>query len=49
MHQAAQCVQRCPVDAIPSLPHQKHKINTEMCIKCDACRQVCPVNAVVVK
>ncbi len=43
------CVQRCPVDAIPFLPHQKHVINAELCIKCDACRQVCPVEAVVVK
>ena len=43
------CVQRCPVDAIPFLPHEKHIINQDLCIKCDACRQVCPVNAVVVK
>jgi NADH-quinone oxidoreductase subunit F len=43
------CAQRCPVDAIPFQPLEKHMIKTDLCIKCDSCRQVCPVNAVVVK
>ncbi|HZH71516.1 MAG TPA: NADH-ubiquinone oxidoreductase-F iron-sulfur binding region domain-containing protein, partial [Mariniphaga sp.] len=40
------CVQKCPVGAIPFTPHQKHSINTELCIKCDSCRAVCPENAI---
>jgi ferredoxin len=37
------------VDAIPFTPHEKHSINTELCIKCDACRAVCPEDAIDVK
>ena len=40
------CAQRCPVDAIPSIPYHKHKINDEICIRCDTCRQVCPSGAI---
>jgi NADH-quinone oxidoreductase subunit F len=40
------CAQRCPVDAIPSIPYHKHKINDEICIRCDTCRQVCPSDAI---
>lgn len=43
------CAQKCPVDAIPFTPHQKHVINNELCIKCDACRLDCPVDAIDVK
>ncbi|MDA3817543.1 MAG: NAD(P)H-dependent oxidoreductase subunit E [Prolixibacteraceae bacterium] len=43
------CVQKCPVDAIPFTPHEKHSIDNEICIKCDSCRQVCPVDAIDVK
>jgi len=43
------CSQKCPVDAIPFAPHQKHEINQELCIKCDSCVQVCPEKAIDVK
>ena len=43
------CVQKCPVDAIPFTPHEKHSIDIELCIKCDACRAACPVDAIDVK
>ncbi len=43
------CVQKCPVDAIPFTPHEKHSIDPELCIKCDACRAACPVDAIDVK
>jgi NADH-quinone oxidoreductase subunit F len=43
------CVQKCPVDAIPFTPHEKHSIDIELCIKCDSCRAVCPVDAIDVK
>ena len=43
------CAQKCPVDAIPFTPHQKHTINNELCIKCDACRLDCPVDAIDVR
>lgn len=43
------CSQKCPVDAIPFTPHEKHSIDTEKCIKCDSCRAVCPVEAIDVK
>lgn len=40
------CAQRCPVDAIPSTPYQRHVVNMEKCTRCDSCRRVCPSNAV---
>ncbi len=43
------CAQKCPVDAIPFDPHNKHIIDTEACIKCDTCRLVCPEDAVIKK
>ncbi|MFA9388406.1 MAG: NAD(P)H-dependent oxidoreductase subunit E [Prolixibacteraceae bacterium] len=43
------CVQKCPVNAIPFTPHEKHSINLDLCIKCDSCVQVCPVDAIDVK
>ncbi len=43
------CVQKCPVDAIPFTPHEKHSIDPELCIKCDSCRSACPVDAIDVK
>jgi NADH:ubiquinone oxidoreductase subunit F (NADH-binding)/Pyruvate/2-oxoacid:ferredoxin oxidoreductase delta subunit len=42
------CAQKCPVDAIPLLPFQKHEIIEERCTRCDACRQVCPTGAVII-
>ncbi len=43
------CVQKCPVDAIPFTPHEKHSINNELCIKCGSCIAACPVDAIDVK
>ncbi|NLF38878.1 4Fe-4S binding protein [bacterium] len=40
------CAQRCPVDAIPMKPYERHVINTTICTQCDTCRQICPVQAV---
>ncbi|MBN1561616.1 4Fe-4S dicluster domain-containing protein, partial [candidate division KSB1 bacterium] len=40
------CAQKCPVNAIPMLPYQKHEIVQADCTKCDTCLQVCPVGAV---
>lgn len=42
------CAQKCPSDAIPITPYQKHEIIQDKCTKCDTCRQVCPNGAVVV-
>ncbi|MFC1583029.1 NADH-ubiquinone oxidoreductase-F iron-sulfur binding region domain-containing protein, partial [Planctomycetota bacterium] len=43
------CSQRCPAEAIPMTPYEKHIIDAEKCIRCDTCRQVCPVDAVEVR
>jgi NADH-quinone oxidoreductase subunit F len=43
------CAQKCPVDAIPMTPYQRHEIDQELCTKCDSCRQVCPANAIELK
>jgi NADH-quinone oxidoreductase subunit F len=43
------CSQKCPVNAIPFAPHEKHEIDQELCIKCDSCVQVCPYEAIDVK
>lgn len=43
------CAQKCPVDAIPFTPHEKHSIDIEQCIKCDSCVQVCDYDAIDVK
>jgi ferredoxin len=43
------CRQRCPVDAIPFAPYQKHSIDETKCTRCDSCRVVCPVQAVVIE
>ncbi|MGL4593698.1 MAG: NADH-ubiquinone oxidoreductase-F iron-sulfur binding region domain-containing protein, partial [Thermoguttaceae bacterium] len=36
------CAGICPVGAISKTPYQRHSIDTTLCTKCDACRQVCP-------
>ncbi len=43
------CAQKCPVNAIPFAPLEKHTINQDLCTKCDSCYQVCPSNAIDVK
>jgi NADH-quinone oxidoreductase subunit F len=43
------CRQRCPVDAIPFTPYQKHSIDETKCTRCDSCRVICPVQAVVIE
>lgn len=42
------CAQKCPAQAIPALPYQRHEIFQASCIKCGTCRQVCPSEAVEV-
>jgi len=40
------CAQKCPVNAIPIKPYDKHEIIQDRCTKCDTCFQVCPKDAV---
>jgi NADH-quinone oxidoreductase subunit F len=40
------CAQRCPADAIPFRPYERHEILADRCTRCDTCRKVCPVGAV---
>ena len=43
------CAQKCPVNAIPLTPYQRHEIVADLCTRCDSCRQVCPHNAIDVR
>ena len=43
------CAQRCPVDAIPMKPYEKHEILQDKCTRCDTCRRVCPAHAVTIE
>ena len=43
------CAQQCPADAIAPTPYEKHRIDSARCVRCDGCRVVCPVGAIVVK
>jgi NADH-quinone oxidoreductase subunit F len=42
------CAQRCPVQAIPITPYERHHINLDICTRCDTCRKVCPRDAITV-
>ena len=42
------CAQHCPVGAIKWSPYVQHRIDSTVCTRCDACRQVCPNHAVKV-
>ncbi len=43
------CAKVCPVSAITGAAKTAHVIDTEKCIRCGACREVCRFDAVVVK
>ena len=43
------CYQHCPVDAIRSVPYQKHEIDPDKCIRCDMCRTACPEKVIRVE
>jgi ferredoxin len=45
----ATCVEVCPVQCIHSTPDaQQYFVDPEMCIECEQCALVCPVNAIFV-
>ena len=48
-HGCTLCAQQCPAKAIAPVPYARHLIDTAKCTKCDACRQICPRTAVVVR
>ena len=41
------CLRACPTGAISGEKRKPHTINQSMCIKCDACYDVCKFNAVI--
>lgn len=43
------CARDCPQDAIEGEKKKLHKINTDLCIKCGICKDVCNRDAVIVK
>ncbi len=43
------CAQKCPVNAIPMAPYQRHVINLDLCTRCNTCREVCPHEAIEVR
>ncbi len=42
------CAKHCPVDAIAGEKKKLHIIDTETCIKCGICEEVCKYDAVEV-
>ncbi len=43
------CARECPENAIEGEKKKPHKINTDLCIKCGICRDVCNRDAVIVE
>jgi Na+-translocating ferredoxin:NAD+ oxidoreductase RNF subunit RnfB len=43
------CAQHCPVDAIGFSPYRVHEVDHSLCTRCDACRAICPEDAVRVE
>ncbi|HEY3376951.1 MAG TPA: NAD(P)H-dependent oxidoreductase subunit E [Armatimonadota bacterium] len=43
------CAQQCPADAIPLTPYARHAVDMTRCTRCDTCRRICPVQAIVVE
>ncbi|MCD6249933.1 MAG: NADH-quinone oxidoreductase subunit NuoF [candidate division Zixibacteria bacterium] len=43
------CARECPQNAIDGEKKKPHKINTDLCIKCGICKDVCNRDAVIVK
>jgi NADH:ubiquinone oxidoreductase subunit F (NADH-binding)/Pyruvate/2-oxoacid:ferredoxin oxidoreductase delta subunit len=43
------CARNCPTKAISGKPKEKHVIDHDLCINCDACRLSCKFNAVIKK
>ena len=42
------CAVDCPVGAIRGEPYSIYEIDPEACVRCGACKQICPVDTVVV-
>jgi len=40
------CSQNCAAGAIAFTPHEKHRIDQELCVRCGVCRDVCPEKAI---
>ncbi len=40
------CAQACPVHAIQPQPYRRHEIDEQLCTRCDACRVICPAQAI---
>lgn len=43
------CAKKCPVNAISGTVKTAHKINPQLCIRCDQCRKLCRFDAVSVE
>jgi len=43
------CAQHCPAEAVTPKPYHKHEIDTEKCIRCGTCRNVCTEDAIKVE
>ncbi|TLN17101.1 4Fe-4S dicluster domain-containing protein, partial [bacterium] len=43
------CARNCPTGAITGERRQPHTIDTETCVRCGICMQVCNFNAIVIR